>query len=108
MDRNPRLYQQLRFLGILVCVLALNALAGCANYAKLEVAHTSHPFAGRPFTDRTDEDSLDRLNGCIGRERAGWYAETCLGYKYRDGGFYGPRVTFDGRFGRKFSFGDAR
>lgn len=95
-----------RLIMLALCVLFMVAMSGCANYATVEIAHTSHPLAGRPFTDRTDEDSLDRVNGCVGRERAGWYAEGCVGYKYGDGGFVGPRMTFDGRVGRKFRFGE--
>src|SRR5690242_17901633 len=59
-------------------VLAAALLSACANYGSVELAHSSHPFAGPPFGPRTDEDSLDRVNGCLGRERAGWYAEGCL------------------------------
>jgi hypothetical protein len=95
-----------QFWAIVACVLVLFGLSGCANYATLEVAHTSHRFAGPPFNDRSNEDSLDRLNACVGRERSGWYAEGCLGYKYRDGGFFGPKVSFDARIGRRFSFGE--
>jgi hypothetical protein len=83
-------------------------MSGCANYATVEIAHSSHPFAGKPFGPRTDEDSLDRLNACAGRDRAGWFVETCIGYKLRDAGFVGPSVTFDGRIGRKFRFGGAQ
>lgn len=86
-------------------VLAALSLAGCVNYGSLEMAHSSHPFAGEPFGDRTEEDSFNRANACIGHDNSsGWYAESCLGYKIGDGGFYGPRLTFDGRVGRRFRF----
>lgn len=97
-----------RLIMVALCMLFALAMAGCANYATVELDHTSHPLAGPPFGPETEEDSLDRINGCIGREHAGWFAEGCLGYKYVYAGFVGPRLTFDGRIGRKFRFGDQR
>jgi hypothetical protein len=31
-----------------------------------------------------------------------WFVEGGLGYRVRDGGFYGPRLTFSARVGRRF------
>lgn len=104
--RNDSGAQFARLVLLLLCAASLAGMGGCANYASIEVAHTSHPFAGPPFGDRHDEDSLDRVNACVGRDRGGWFAEGCIGYKYAEGGFYGPKVSFDGRIGRKFRFGD--
>jgi hypothetical protein len=56
-----------RLLMLVACILVIAGTSGCANYATLELAHTSHPFALPPFGDRTEEDSLDRVNdGRIG------------------------------------------
>lgn len=54
-----------------------------------------------------EEDSLDRLNGCLRKDtRKGFYYESCVGYKIGDGGFYGPKLTFDGRIGKRFTWGE--
>lgn len=87
---------------IAAALLAL-CLTGC-TYATIEARHTSHPFAGPPFGPRTDEDSLNTVNACIGVERGSWFAENCLGYKLGEGGFYGPPVTYDARVGKRFEF----
>lgn len=77
------------------------------NSASVELAHTSHPFAGPPFGPTDEEDSLDRVNGCLRKDkRNGVYWEGCIGYKYVDGGFYGPKMTFDGRIGKRFTWGE--
>lgn len=107
--RQPDLIERtLQLILLSICVLFLMGLGGCANYASVELAHSSHPLDGPPFGPRSEEDSLDRLNVCVGREHAGWYVDSCVGYRYADGGFYGSDFTFDGRFGRKFTFGDRR
>jgi hypothetical protein len=85
---------------ILTAVLLLS-LSGC-SYLTTELRHTSHPTAGKPFGPRTEEDSLNTVNACAGRETGAWFIEQCLGYKLTDGGFYGPQLTYDLRVGRKW------
>src|SRR5262245_19416623 len=83
----------------------LPLIVGCANYAYIEGAETSHPFAGRPFTDPSDEDCARRVNAGLGYESArGWYVEGAAGYKTKRCGFVGPRLTGDVRVGRRFRF----
>mgnify|MGYP001576052124 CR=1 FL=1 len=97
-----------RLIMLALCCVWLVSMSGCANYASIELAHSSHPLDGPPFGPRNEEDSLDRLNVCLGREQNGWYVDSCVGYRYVDGGFYGSNFTFDGRVGRKFKFGENR
>ncbi len=78
----------------------LIALQGC-TYLSAEMQHVSHPLAGPPFGPKTEEDSLNTVNACAGRERQGWYVEQCLGYKLTDGGVYGPKLTYEARFGKR-------
>jgi hypothetical protein len=91
-----------------LCALAFAALLpllqGCANYGRVELEHVSHPFAGPPFGPRNEEDSLDQLNACLGME-GDFYLEACSGYVIGNGGFFGPRLTFTARVGKRFDFG---
>lgn len=58
-----------------------------------EYEHVSHPLAGWPQGDRDEEDALHQLNG-IGRcEMGRGYVEGGVGWKVRNGGFYGPEMT---------------
>ena len=85
----------------------LPLITGCANYAFVEAAETSHPLAGRPFGDPSEEDCARRVNAGLGREwPSGWYAEAAAGYKLKRCGFFGPRLTGDVRVGRRFRFGE--
>jgi hypothetical protein len=91
-------------LRIVVLATALS-LSGCATGARLESEHVSHPFAGQPFGDRTEEDALNQLSAILEWHRDnGWYAEAGLGYVISDSGFYGPPLTFTFRAGRRFDF----
>jgi hypothetical protein len=90
------------FLSVLLACLLLQGCAMSPDLVRAEEEHTSHPLAGPPFGSKSEEDSLDALN-LIARWNAGaWYAETGLGYRIGDGGFYGPRLTFTSRVGREF------
>ena len=71
---------------------------GCAGM-RLEVEHTSHPLAGPPFGERSEEDSLNTVNVIKRIQKGRVYAETGLGYKIGDGGFYGPDLTATVRVG---------
>lgn len=85
---------------IVVVILALGFLSmgGCA-YTRVELEHVSHPFAGPPFGPPNQEDSLNQINYCKGTNNGTWYVENCLGYKFMQGGFYGPDLTYTGRIG---------
>jgi hypothetical protein len=93
------MYRSLSQLAVLAIAVTL---AGCASGVRLEAEHVSHPFAGRPFSDRTEEDSLTQVNALLEWQRHGWFIESGLGYRVRDGGFYGPPLTFTVRAGRRF------
>lgn len=88
----------------LIALASMAILCGC-TYATTEIRHISHPTAGPPFGPKTEEDSLNTANACIGVERKGWFFEHCLGYQLGDGGFYGPDLTYDARVGKRFEFG---
>jgi hypothetical protein len=78
------------------------ALTGCSvvpDKAGVELFHASHPLAGPPFGPTSEEDSLDILQGTTRWQRGRVYGEIGLGYKLKDGGFYGPDFTFTGRVG---------
>jgi hypothetical protein len=77
------------------------ALSGCSTVGRVcdeaslgaEYEHVSHPFAGYPFGEKVEEDALHTV-GTIGRCSMGRaYVEGGVGYKVRDGGFYGPDLT---------------
>lgn len=81
--------------------LAAFGLGGCGTVGRmcdearvgLEYEHVSHPFAGYPFGAAVEEDALHTV-GTIGRCSMGrTYLEGGVGYKVRDGGFYGPDLT---------------
>jgi hypothetical protein len=86
----------------LIAIVFLIVTSGCTSITT-ELAHTSHPFAGPPFGPVSEEDSLNSLNLCAQRERSRWYIEQCVGYVYTDGGFFGPKLIWQGRIGRKWS-----
>lgn len=83
---------------LLAGVLALSGcsvIGGVCDQAQISVeyTHVSHPLAGAPFGPRTEEDALHTV-GPVGRCDMGRaYVEGGLGYKVRDGGFYGPDLT---------------
>ena len=87
---------------VALALAAVATLSGCAvaerycdrSQLAAESSHTSHPSAGWPNGPSNEEDSLDVV-GLKGRcERGRVYIETGLGYKLRDGGFYGPEDVF--------------
>lgn len=83
-----------------VVLFTVLCLLSCAcTYTKIEGEHISHPFAGPPFGDKSEEDSLNQVNGCAGTERMRWYTELCVGYVIGNGGFVGPRLTTTVRAG---------
>jgi len=62
-------------------------------------SHASHLTAGWPIGQSREEDSLD-TTGLVGRcSRGPVYVETGLGYKFREGGFYGPDEVFQVNIG---------
>lgn len=82
-------------------------VTGCASTGGIcdgkqlaaETSHTSHVSAGPPIGPKEEEDSLDTI-GLVGRcTRGHVYVETGLGYKFREGGFYGPEDIFTIRVG---------
>lgn len=86
---------------VLILGLTVLALGGCASVGRmcdeagvgLEYEHVSHPFAGYPFGEAVEEDALHTA-GVVGRCSMGrTYLEGGMGYKVRDGGFYGPDLT---------------
>ena len=95
----------IRLIIVALCALCMFAMSGCANYGRVELEHVSHPFAGFPVSPRTDEDALNQFNVCLGNDR-GWFAEACTGYVIGDSGFFGPRLSFTARVGKRFNFGD--
>lgn len=86
--------------------IALLATTGCASLdvcqqAEIgaEHAHVSHPTVGRPFGPKTEEDSVN-LVGLTGRCESGRvWTEVGMGYKFLDGGFYGPDLVSTLRVG---------
>jgi hypothetical protein len=79
-------------------------LTGCTiNGVTAEYEHVSHPLAGPPFGPRTEEDSLNVANLVIDMKTQSprICVQHVLGYKLSDGGFYGPRVTYELRAGIK-------
>ena len=86
--------------------VSILATTSACSYLKVEVEHVSHPFAGFPFGPPNEEDYLNVAQACLGREGSGWYVEHCLGYKIGETGFYGPKLSYIGRVGRKFDFKD--
>lgn len=90
-----------------VALLAVLALSGCASTPDtIDVgwSHSSHPRLGRPFGPSTEEDTLDTLGLRARWERDKCFAEMGLGYRLRDGGFYGDDLIFESRIGvRLFS-----
>jgi hypothetical protein len=87
-------------------VISCLILTGCGTVpfcekqsVRSEYEHISHLSAGPPFGPESEEDSLDQLS-VIGRCSNGRaYAEIGIGYRLRDGGFYGPDDMFTGRVG---------
>lgn len=84
-----------------ITLAAVVLLSGCSTVGRVcdeiqineEYEHVSHPLAGYPFGEAVEEDALHTLN-TIGRCSMGrTYIEGGLGYKIRDGGFYGPDLT---------------
>ncbi len=102
MYRYARFERKIVVVGLLLIAAGLlGSLSGCTSLS-MEAQHVSHPLAGPPFGPITDEDSLDAINACAQRETKKWYVEQCIGYVYTDGGFYGPKLIWQGRFGRKW------
>lgn len=81
-------------------VAAVIALSGCSvlapTTAVVGLQHVSHPLAGPPFGPRNEEDSLDQLTAGLRWEYGNVVVEQRLGYKYVDGGFYGPKLSYYG------------
>lgn len=85
-----------------VLVLAAVVLSGCMTTPDSVDAgwsHSSHPRQGRPFGPSTEEDTLDTLGLRARWERGDYFTEMGLGYKVRDGGFYGDDFIFESRVG---------
>lgn len=83
---------------LLLILVLINMCSGCTGM-RVEVEHTSHPLAGPPFGPRSEEDSLNTINVVKRVEKGRFYAEGGLGYKFDDGGFYGPPLTATVRVG---------
>lgn len=88
---------------VFVSLIALAALSGCSVApSKLDAGwgHNSYPELGYPFGPANEEDTLDTLGLRATWERGKCFAEVGLGYKLRDGGFYGDSdVVFTSRVG---------
>lgn len=84
-----------------IAISLLLTCSGCTSVS-VQLEHISHPFAGPPFGPTTEEDSLNQPQVCAAREEQRWYVEHCVGYKLGDGGFYGPRLTYTARVGRRW------
>lgn len=82
----------------LILMLLLSMCTGCAGM-RVELEHTSHPFAGPPFGDRSEEDSLNTLNVVKSYQKGRFYTDVALGKKIGNGGFYGPDLTATVRVG---------
>jgi hypothetical protein len=87
----------------LMVLIAVTLIQPACSYLKVEAEHVSHPTAGPPFGPRNQEDSINQINACLGSDDGQTYYESCLGYQVRDGGFYGPPLTFSARVGRRFN-----
>lgn len=91
----------------LIAVAAL-AFTGCAvlkpQAVQAELEHISHPLAGWPAGGKYDEDSLTQVNTLLRWDIGGVTVENGLGYVVKDGGFYGPRLTYTGRISKEFRF----
>lgn len=81
------------------------ALVGCSTVAPTHavggVQHISHPLAGWPFGPVTEEDTLDQVCGGLlwVRERPNGgevIIDQRLCQKLRDGGFFGPKLSYYG------------
>lgn len=81
-----------------LAILMTFLCSGC-TYVSVEWQHVSHPLLGPPLGPRNQEDSLDVLNGCAEKRKGHFYVEMCLGYRLKDGGFYGDDFIYTGRFG---------
>lgn len=79
-------------------LLILALCSGCSGL-RVELEHTSHPFAGPPFGDRSEEDSLNTLNVVKSYQKGRFYTDVALGKKIGNGGFYGPDLTATVRVG---------
>lgn len=90
-----------------LAILAAVALSGCVSApSSVDVgwSHNSHPRQGRPFGPPSEEDTLDILGLRARWDEGRGFAEMGLGYKLRDGGFYGDDFIFESRIGvRLFS-----
>ena len=100
---------------LLIAAVALAALliGGCSTLRPdgfgSELSHNSGLLIDGCGSDgRLREDSLDVFNNYVYWQRGTWYAEAGVGLKVREGGFYldGPPIVFNGRVGRRFSFGE--
>jgi hypothetical protein len=80
---------------LIIPVVAI--LVTACSGMRVELEHTSHPFAGPPFGPRSEEDSLDTLNVIKSFKTGRVSVDLGLGRKLGDGGFYGPRTTATAR-----------
>lgn len=90
-----------KILFTLALLFLLVTCAGCSTMAPNQVdaclTHVSHPLQGAPFGPSTQEDSLDTVGACATWERGRVSFESGLGYKYKEGGFYGDDFIFQGQ-----------
>lgn len=85
-------------------VLAAVVLSGCVSAPRNIDAgwsHSSHPRQGRPFGPSSEEDSLDTVGLRARWDDGTYFTEMGLGYRLRDGGFYGDDFIFESRVGVK-------
>lgn len=85
----------MKFTAVLYIVFCfLTGCAGMPDYVKPEAVdvgwgHNSYPALGYPFGPADEEDTLDTLGLRSQWRKDRYFLEAGVGYKLRDGGFYG-------------------
>lgn len=119
-QRNLRIARMI-LLSLLVgfMVFIVSLCTGCTvltpNAATSGFEHLSHPAVGFPVTSSTKkldngqtvgvEDTLDLFQNCLERDTRSYFWQGCVSVKLRDGGFYGPPVVAELRFGKRWTWG---
>lgn len=85
----------------ILVLVGMVGLGGCSvmggvcdeAQVNLQYTHISHPLAGWPFGEKSEEDAVHSVGPLARCTRGRGYLEGGVGWKVKESGFYGPELT---------------